>query len=458
MLLSVLSSIFWGLLLLSVLVFIHEGGHYLAARLLNVRVKEFFLGMPCPVRLAHRSKDHGTLVGVTPVLLGGYTMICGMEGKYDDRLADILACVTRHGRVRVETIAQEVGKVEGAYDMLVTLADWASIEPYYDPELGETPNQENWPRVFQTPARDAQMLTIYDKGHGLFAEGASEAGTPRELPGTAEEFLAQERSHTYLGCNFLQRLLMLAMGPIFNIVTSMLLVIVVYTGMGTLVAINVPVVGSVTPDSLAEQVGIMPGDELTSINGVTFDTWEGMGDAIDAGLAAGGEMHVEFERDGEPHEVTVLLEEGVEYQYLGVSPTVERLHLPVLESARFAFEYAWQVATYVVRLIIPQHTMEVLNNSTSVVGISNMAAEAANTSIESFLMLASSVSMSLGFMNLLPIPPLDGGKILLEVIELIRKKPLSVRAQNIISYVGLAFFLFIFVYVLRMDIFRIIAG
>ena len=66
--------------------------------------------------------------------------------------------------------------------------------------------------------------------------------------------------------------------------------------------------------------------------------------------------------------------------------------------------------------------------------------------------------MSLGFMNLLPIPPLDGGKILIEVIQLAMGKPLSMRAQNAVSLVGLAFFLFVFVFVLRNDIMRILLG
>ena len=64
--------------------------------------------------------------------------------------------------------------------------------------------------------------------------------------------------------------------------------------------------------------------------------------------------------------------------------------------------------------------------------------------------------MSLGFMNLLPIPPLDGGKILVELIQLALRRELSLRVQNAISYVGLAFFLFVFVFVLRNDILRLL--
>ena len=55
-----LSALFWGVLLLSVLVFVHEGGHYLAARAFGVRVTEFFLGLPCRARFSFKSKKVGT--------------------------------------------------------------------------------------------------------------------------------------------------------------------------------------------------------------------------------------------------------------------------------------------------------------------------------------------------------------------------------------------------------------
>ena len=66
--------------------------------------------------------------------------------------------------------------------------------------------------------------------------------------------------------------------------------------------------------------------------------------------------------------------------------------------------------------------------------------------------------MSLGFMNLLPVPPLDGGKILIETVQLVLRRPISKRAQTAVSYVGLAFFIFIFVYALRNDIFHFVIG
>ena len=80
-LMGVVSAVFWGVAVLSLLVFVHEGGHFLAARACGMRVTEFYLGMPCRHHLARKSRTYGTEFGVTPILLGGYTRICGIDRK-----------------------------------------------------------------------------------------------------------------------------------------------------------------------------------------------------------------------------------------------------------------------------------------------------------------------------------------------------------------------------------------
>ena len=90
-----LSALFWGLLTLSVLVFIHEGGHFLAARACGVRVTEFFLGLPCSKNIHRVSKRIGTKFGVTPILLGGYAAVSGMEDAQTPCAAAVLSAVSR---------------------------------------------------------------------------------------------------------------------------------------------------------------------------------------------------------------------------------------------------------------------------------------------------------------------------------------------------------------------------
>ena len=141
--------------------------------------------------------------------------------------------------------------------------------------------------------------------------------------------------------------------------------------------------------------------------------------------------------------------------YIGITAPIERLRMPVQDALAFTFEYSAQVIDFAVRLFIPTQTMEVMNNASSVVGISVMASEAAAAGPAQLVLLAAAVSLSLAFMNLIPIPPLDGGKIVIEIIGAIRRKPVSVRAQNIVSMAGLAFFVLLFVVALQNDITRL---
>ena len=187
-----LSAVFWGVLLLSVLVFVHEGGHYLAARAFGIRVTEFFLGLPCRARFSFKSKKVGTEIGVTPLLLGGYNRISGMEPATDELLAPCLAAVMRKGRVAVADAAAELGcDEERVYGLMATLVDWGSIRAYYDAELGETPGQKTWPAAFETVARDGCGLTEYDRGHDFSLPGSTAAGEPCDLGLSAEDLLAR---------------------------------------------------------------------------------------------------------------------------------------------------------------------------------------------------------------------------------------------------------------------------
>ena len=102
MLISVVSTVFWGLVTISILIFIHEGGHFLAARACGIRVTEFFLGMPCRFNLHTTLRRSGTKIGVTPILLGGYAAICGMDDLDIPSTPDVLAYIHRHGTVTVE--------------------------------------------------------------------------------------------------------------------------------------------------------------------------------------------------------------------------------------------------------------------------------------------------------------------------------------------------------------------
>ena len=88
------------------------------------------------------------------------------------------------------------------------------------------------------------------------------------------------------------------------------------------------------------------------------------------------------------------------------------------------------------------------------VGIAVMSAEAASAGAATLLNFAAAISFSLGFMNLLPIPPLDGGKLLIEILQAVFRRPVPLKVQNGLSVVGLALIGVLFVYMLRIDFMR----
>ena len=83
-------------------------------------------------------------------------------------------------------------------------------------------------------------------------------------------------------------------------------------------------------------------------------------------------------------------------------------------------------------------------------------AESTSAAVENIAYLAALVAVNLAVMNMLPIPPLDGGKLLIEIIQKIAGRELPLKVQTIVSYVGVALFALLFVYMLRSDILRLI--
>lgn len=471
-LIQVVAPVFWGLVVLSVLVFVHEGGHFLAARACGVRVLEFFLGMPCRFNIHHVSKRMGTSFGVTPLLLGGYAEICGMDPTKVACAPQVLACIHRHGVIGLEEIASELSlEVDQVKEACITLYGWGSIVP----REGVCPDREDsFPSAFAAPARDARGNTVFD-GRAFDRASATSEGEAWVPTIGENEFYAQERAHTYTGVGFWKRAFMLVAGIAVNILVGFLLVIGVYSIIGVDVPLDANVVGSVLEDSPAQDGGLVQGDRIVSINGQSVDSWTSVLEQIDA-VGPQGVMHLEVWR---PHNADEALdhlpfdesedsirwasEHGtmitVDVQLdddgkLGISVPMRTERLDPVQSCSIAIDNILATAQSVGSLLNPKHAMEVLDNSTSIVGISVMSAEAAAAGPATFLNFAALISFSLGFMNLLPIPPLDGGKLVIEVIQALIKREVPVKVQNAISIVGIVLFGLLFIYMLRSDILR----
>ncbi len=450
-LLGILGPVFWGLLLLSVIVFLHEGGHFLAARACGVRVSEFFLGMPCKLNIHHVSKRIGTKFGVTPLLLGGYAAICGMDPTPAPWGSRVLALVHRRGKIAAWDVHQELGlSAEELSDAVYLLQDWGSITCEKIDLPDDHPGVEDFSYVLTSVPRDAQGNTVYD-GRVFDRAHANQAGECWNPPMDDDAFYAQERSRTYQGKGFWKRAFMLVAGIAVNIVTGFLFIVMVYSVIGVNITINTNELGAVAAGSPAEQAGLRGGDTIMSIDGVETDSWLAILDELDAS-EPGDTVQIEYEsKDGEVKTVPVELDGS---GMIGISVKEERVRLNPLDSCSIAVENIVLTARSIASLINPQHTKEVLDNSTSVVGISILSAQAASAGVASFLNFAALISFSLGFMNLLPIPPLDGGKLVIEIVQAVLHREVSLKVQTILSFVGVGLFMLLFIYMLRADIIR----
>lgn len=354
---------------LGFLVFIHEGGHFLAARAFGVRVSEFMIGLPGPsVGFTHGE----TRFGVTAVPLGGYARVCGMEvGEESPHLMRVMAEVYARGAVSATDIAGALALSEDdASDALEELAEWGTIAR---PKRGEDPEVYRTPRIAPTKR---QMK--HASAQGLPAPAAHAAGEARPLE-DARAFFARERAQQYRSLPFWKRSVILLAGIAMNLAFAVVAFVVIYAIMG-------------------------------------FDVQNPDTGAI---------------------------------QHVTVSP---------LRAVEVGFMYIGMVAQAVVGLFNPQTAADTVSNSTSIMGIAVLSKSAFEAGLQSFLEFTAMISVSLGIMNLLPIPPLDGGRFVVEVYSRLRNKAVSARALNYLSMVGIALFVALFVVMTSQDIQRFVFG
>jgi regulator of sigma E protease len=152
----------------------------------------------------------------------------------------------------------------------------------------------------------------------------------------------------------------------------------------------------------------------------------------------------------------VLIYSVLGFDYQNAAGEVSHVTVSPLRAIEAGFMYIGMVAQAVAGLFNPQTAAETVSNSTSVVGIAVMSKSAFEAGLTSVLSFTAMLSVSLGIMNMLPIPPLDGGRFVIEIYQRIRNKMISLRAMNYLSFAGIALFTVFFIVMMNQDIQRFI--
>jgi regulator of sigma E protease len=413
---SVLLNVFWFLVTFSILVVLHEGGHFLAARAFGVHVREFMIGLPGP-SLRYRGKK--TTYGVTAIPLGGYVRISGMEpGPEDSRLATVLAYVTRNRTANADQLANDLGlTLEDADTLLATLLDWDSV-------------------------------TLVEG-----AEDTYQSVHPAELAEDPEALLNLARSTTYRGLSSWKRILVLLAGVTVNLISALLVFVLVLTIVG--LPTQTLTVAELVPNGAAAAAGIRVGDTVKVMDGKPYQSWEAL--VADIGAHKPGDIvRLTLERDGKIRTLDATLRSDKGHARLGVLGASVNVPLTIPKAFAMSFDLIGKVFQAIGGFFVPSTFSSSVQNSTGVIGIAVMAGQSAERGPIDFAFFIALLSLSLGAMNVLPIPPLDGGKVVLEIVEAVARRPLSRRVAIGISLAGTVLLLSLISYLMYIDVIRFV--
>ncbi|MRR54023.1 MAG: RIP metalloprotease RseP [Deltaproteobacteria bacterium] len=280
-----------------------------------------------------------------------------------------------------------------------------------------------------------------------------------------EELPPEDLERSFLTKKPLQRMAIVAAGPIFNLVFAYLIFIVVCM-------IGIPTatskIGEVLKDKPAARAGLKEGDRVTSINGQPINRWNDLAELISA--SGGKPLAITAVRDGrsfsvritpEMHTAKNLLGETITAPAIGVMASKEFVTERVgpLQAVVKGSEHTWNVTKLTVIAVGKIFTGSIsADNIGGPIMIAKTAGDQAKTGLVYFLSFMALLSINLGLLNLLPVPILDGGHLVFYLWEMIIGKPVNLKTREIAQQVGLVLLVGLMVFAFYNDIARYLLG
>lgn len=257
------------------------------------------------------------------------------------------------------------------------------------------------------------------------------------------------------------RMSVIVAGPVFNLILAWILCFIMILWIGY----RAPVIDQVDEGYAAAEAGIQPGDVITKVNGTRVYLWDEISLYNQLNLN-GDDMEITYERDGK--ETTVLLEprmlEGDAYPRMGIANSPYRIHPGILGSAQYGFYTARYWVNYTFEslkmLVTGQVGVKQLSGPVGIVDMVDQTyQQAAAVNIQSVILSMMNIGIlltaNLGIMNLLPIPALDGGRLVFLIVEAIRGKRIPPEKEGFVHFLGFAALMVLMIVVLYNDVMRL---
>uniref|UniRef100_UPI003F57891B RIP metalloprotease RseP n=1 Tax=Lactobacillus acidophilus TaxID=1579 RepID=UPI003F57891B len=407
------------LVVFGLLVFVHEFGHFIVAKKSGILVREFSIGMGPKLFQIRRNPTTYTIRWLP---LGGYVRLAGSddESKLDPGMTVVLQLNDKNEVIRIDASESDI-PIEGI-PVQVTKADLVDdliIEGY---ENGD----ENDPVTYHVN-HDATII---------------------EKNGT--ELIIAPRDTQFNQANVWQKLATNFAGPFMNIVLGFVVFLIwTFTVSGPATT----TVGSVQTDSPARSAKIESGDRIVAINGQNITNFDQVSEKINQ--SKGKSLRFKLEKNGSTRTISVKPKaHKVQNQTVYQVGIVAKSN----ENAGVKLKRGWDTAVSTTGLIFNAvgnlFSHFSLNKLSGPVGIYSQTSQVSQMGFTYVLAFLGMISINLGIVNLIPIPGLDGGKLLLNLIELIRGKAISEEHEAIVELIGFGLLLVLIIAVTGNDIYR----
>ncbi len=448
---SALTNLLAFIAAISILVAVHEYGHYLVGRCVGMKVLRFSIGFGRPIWTRIAGKDR-TEYCISAIPLGGYVrFLDGREGPVD---AEDEGRAFNHRPISARVLVLLAGP---AFNFIFAIvAYWALLAGgimVLTPAVG-TVTPESY--------ADTAGLRFGDK---IVAVGDTDTSN---WESTLVAILGEMVSDGRIGLTLEsedghRRIATIIVGDDRTRLTEPG---VLFDGLGFKPWQPPAIVGEISDGGAAEAAGLAVGDRITAIDYEPVKNFNELRAVV--APRANQEVMVEYVRDGRAESVNAMLGEqevdGEKRGLLGIALSesvgdyYRRRTFTPLESLGEAATKTWTSTLFTMQMLGRMVTGDVsIKNISGPINIAQFAGDSAQRGVRSFLAFLAIVSISLGVLNLLPIPVLDGGQIVYQIVEMIKGSPMTERAQILGQQAGILALLLLMSFAFYNDIARILS-